>query len=295
VGVQYQTCSNGVWGASTSCAAGTCQPYTNGDGRPARVCGVCVPGTHRCTDSMGNAGTAYVQTCDSTGQWATPTICNVGACGASGADFGCLAQCIPNKKFCSGAAATGPGLTIAGTASESLCPANGLTAGVVPTACTGGQTCRKDDGGNTLGCTLCVGGKNEFGLQDTRCSDAAGANPGTAAVQSCATDGMSWVTPPGTICPGGTTCKGASNNIPIPTYTPGTYCHELAPGIAATDSNIKTFFGIASGCGALGGGPNTAPMLCLLQNGGAVPDCCGPNWCRSDPPPPSPTPALCSP
>jgi hypothetical protein len=294
VGVQYQTCSSGVWGASQSCSAGSCQPFTNGDGRPARVCGVCVPGTHRCTDVNGMPGTAYVQTCDSTGQWTTPAVCSVGACGTTGTDFGCIAQCVPNKKFCSGVAKTGAGMTIAGTASESLCPATGLTTGVVPTACTGEATCRKDEGGNPLGCTLCVGTKNEFGLQDTRCSDAAGANPGTAAVQSCAADGMSWVTPPTTICPAMTTCKGASNNIPIPTVL-GPYCHTINLGagpVPSTDSNIKAAG--FSGCSALGGGPANAPMSCPLANGGSVGDCCGPNWCRADSSA-TPTPALCSP
>jgi hypothetical protein len=280
-----QACATGgVWASTTTACtpngtAQTCFDFKTTSGRPNAVCGVCAPGTHQCVDAGGVAGAGplpNIETCDATGAWGASTACTVGACDTTTGDGACIADCVPSVTLlCSGVVAAVPGTPYHGSTRQSTCNAQGRFN--ASTACAAGSICRKDAAGNSLGCVVCVGGQNEAGLSDTRCSNTAGTAIGTAAVQSCTAG--AWAAPP-TTCAAPTTCHQAVNTAP-PTPACGA-CANFPFISPCTDSTLA---GFGASCAGVGEG---APMSC-----GTTPDCCG-NDCALDPAT-IPQPAACGP
>jgi hypothetical protein len=257
----YETCVNGLWSGATDCTAPSlCFDYTTGFGRPARVCGVCVPGTHRCTDASGapgNSGPA-IETCDGTGRWSAQVACTVGACATiSNNDAACLAQCVPGSTVCLGAFAGGIGAN-PGTQASGTCTA----AGLLPTApacpggagcCGGTTTCRRAGTGVAIGCVDCVGtavvGGNESGITDTRCTTATGAVPGNAATEVC-TATNTWPAA-ANVCPTNTSCVPPTQQTCRNCF--GNTCTESWV-LSQTGQTCQQFFGAPAGtCGVTQG------------------------------------------
>jgi len=289
VATSFQTCVNGLWSAkSMTCSTGTCQQFADSAGAPRTVCGVCVPGMHRCTNGTGTAvasGTD-IETCDMTGQWGTHAACTLGSClqiNPNG-DSACVAQCIPGAILCAGAQkvpVSNP--QHPGSLAQVTCTANGTIpaaptaaqcAGATPPAscCPGTTSCRKGPGGqpvqstNTLAaCVECVGdmiaGGNEVGLVDTRC-------PSGTTIEQCQSNNT-WPTVP-TMCGTAMSCMPESGNLqPSCGDCPG------IPGTAPCDETTQGFgFCAAQGLGS--------PVPC-----GASADCCA-SACGV-----RPTPAFC--
>jgi hypothetical protein len=261
----YQTCVNGRWSSTpTNCAANKCLQYNDPTTNGLRtVCGVCVPGTHRCTDNMGVVGgTTDIETCDPTGAWGAHTACAAGSCQFNGvSDFACLAQCVPGSTVCVGTAPVpAPNALHPGTIAAVVCNQNGTLppvplagdcAGASPPAscCLAGTSCRKSVNGQPIGmgtasCVQCVGpsvnGGNEYGLVDTMCP--------TATSESVCTANNTW---PATA----TTCTTSCT-----TETNGGTCFTCF-GTAPTACSNSAF--MAHGLGTCG----TSPC-------GGTPDCC---------------------
>jgi hypothetical protein len=272
-----QTCgANGVWNAATTACGpaanmAVCFNYTGTNGRPAAMCGACQPGTDRCVNGGGTEVPTgpNIELCGATGQWGASVACTVGVCNEFAAPplAACMADCIPNQKLCIGMPKMQQmmsGLVIDGTDMMATCPMNGMmpTSG---TTCTGLTSCRKDQAGNALGCVTCVGGTNENGITDTRCSNMAGTGPGNAAVQVCNSSNM-WATP--TQCAAPNMCQDPSPQL----ARVSPYCHEcFGLGQACTDSLLQGFgYSCASFVG-FGG-----PVTCAGFNAGdpSVTDCC---------------------
>lgn len=271
-GISYQQCNAGTWGAPQTCATGTCYGYTSTLGRPARLCNaVCNPGTHRCSDAGGSAGTTHVQTCDAAGQWGAAAACAFGTCQASNSDFICLAQCIPGSTVCMGSAATGVG-QFAGTDSSGICTAEGRLP--APTACDGTKVCRKNYSGIPLGCLECVGtnhGGNAVGQADSRCTDPSGAPGGVAAFEYCQANDT-WPAAP-VQCPGATTCTlttSSCGNCSLYNTTTGTNQFGVC-----SESRARSISGNAYGCSIYGFG---SPTSC-----GLAADCCS-SYCSGSGP-----------
>jgi hypothetical protein len=284
----YEICNNASWSAPVECPAGDgsinrCLGYTNPKSRPATVCGVCVPGSHKCTSYSGTVTNDGIQTCGADGQWGAAAACTVGLCAYASGDYECLAQCIPGSTVCTGYAATPTGGGVpSGTTSFVTCS----QTGTIPAApdcvtypgatgcCAAGTTsCRKSATGASLGCVQCVGssvvGGNEYGNVDGRCT-AANGGVGAAAVETC-TATNTWPTGPQDTCPAGTTCQST-----VPRYCSGgcgfyyypdggisTY-HYVSP---CTESGIRAATGGAWGC--VNYSSNYPPGPC-----GVTPDCC---------------------
>jgi hypothetical protein len=290
-GTAVNTCdSNGTWStSSTSCALDggvgvQCFNSTSAAGRPLAVCGVCQPGTHRCVNTAGtpDAGAFSlpdIETCGSNAQWGGTTPCTVGQCVAvSPTDAACLMECVPNVTLkCVGVASSIPGTPYSGTNQQELCDARGFFG--ANTFCAAGTACRTDSAGNSYGCVTCVSGKNEAGLTDTRCANAAGTAAGTDAVQTCVSGAWSTLTQCTSV---GLVCQMAMGTTPA---SPSCHACRFAPAgppngpDQCSESNLAPL-----DCVSLGEG---APIAC-----GGTPDCCT-NDCFVDPSQ-APSPASCS-
>lgn len=277
--ISYQTCDNGRWSSTTTaCANDRCVQYTDPATNGARtVCGVCAPGTRRCTDSGGVAGgVTDIETCNATGQWGANSACTVGQCTPSGSTASCIAQCVPGSTVCVGTAkATPPDPLHPGTIAEVTCSQTG-TLGTIPTAtdcasatpptacCAANTSCRKGPNGQPVGtgaaaCVQCVGpniaGGNELGLVDSYCTDtthlevctATNTWPAatTACTNSCQQEGL------------GGTCLT---------------CFSTAPTVCSNSAFMSHGFG-----------------TCTISACGATSDCCS-GYCSLSGPP---APAVC--
>jgi hypothetical protein len=266
-GASLQSCTaQGRWSVQTEqCEqdGGTnvvCREYEHLEsGRIRAICGECAPGQTRCA-------TAQLETCGADGHWGAPQTCVASHCVAGA----CVADCLPGKKVCAGAAAGGTAPVSFGTTQESTCTADGRIG--APAACTAGTSCRKDKAGNAHGCVTCVGGQNEAGQTDTRCQ------PGNPVVEVCNPDSSGWGNP--TTCMNGLVCFAPQSPTAGPTCGA---CSVFDPGDAnpCTPGNIDAVFPIGLDCSSISAG---APMSC-----GATPDCCS-NFCTI---PPDPLPARC--
>jgi hypothetical protein len=300
-----QSCVSGVWSAATTpCQTDggvgvvECLDSTDPDsGLHHAFCGVCTPGTHRCTNATGgvDAGATFpfIETCGADGAWHSPVACTIGLCkGAEGA-ASCRVDCVPGKTVCVGAPFNLdlPAPQLFGTPAALTCNPNG-TLPAAPNCAgnpnligcckpVGGQltTCRTDVAGNVLGCVQCVGStENEGGLIDTRCTDVSGAQQSSindsggcgdvdhVALEVCKSDNT-WGPP--TQCQATLTCLDAFN---IPN---GNACAPCANGESGTDPCTD------DGLQSLGFSGCTDPLL----NAGAgygVPSSCDttPNCCH---------------
>jgi hypothetical protein len=296
--IHVQTCMNGLWGSLTACSgANTCELYDDAtSGRPRAVCGICVPGSHRCTNSSGTPTTpgTHIEVCSADGlMWGTQTACAVGQCRPNGNDFACVADCIPGAQFCVGGAPASPSNPQhPGQIAVVICTAGG-TIPAAPTCpagagcCPSGTSCRQGPGmfgspvvsGNTpAACVECVGpmitGGNENGLVDTKC--VAG---GTGSLQVCQNNNT-W----GASMSCTTSCAPEVGNI-VPEV-----CGSFG-GTPFSDSTIAALVGPGSDCTTVT--PNgSAPC-------GGVADCCQ-VACTTDPAsgfplgaPVTPVPAHC--
>jgi hypothetical protein len=277
--VSYQTCVNGRWSSTTStCATNKCVQYTDpATGGSRTVCGVCAPGSHRCTDNTGTpGGVTDIETCDGTGNWGTHTACNVGQCTPSGGDAFCGAQCVPGTTLCVGTAPVAPSVPAhPGTIAAVVCTAGGLipavplatdcSGGTPPASCcAAGTSCRKGPSGQAVGtgvaaCVQCVGGNiaggNEIGLVDSMCTDATHdevcgtdnkwpASP-TACTTSCVPEAV------------GGTCVNCFGTAPFACSASAFVAHGLAPcGTAACGSTSDCCVGDCAGTGT------PAPAVC---------------------------------
>jgi hypothetical protein len=291
----YQTCVNGLWSSTnTACPSVQCfdsvDPTTMG---PRAICGVCAPGTHRCTNSSGVAGPTGtdIEICSAAGQWSAHLACSVGQCQPSAilmsTDPACIAECVPNAPVCvGGAPAAPPNPLHPGQVAVVTCSSTGLLpaaptamqcAGTPPPAgcCPSGTTCRTGPSGtpvqstNTMAaCVVCVGpmitGGNEAGLVDTLCTTAGMSS----SLQTCQNNNT-WGTPSG--CQ--STCVSEAGAIGTPT------CADCGGG-PCSNSFLITITG--QGCSANGLGN---PQAC-----GGVTDCCA---ITCSPAPPPPTPGFC--
>jgi hypothetical protein len=268
--VNYQTCVNGRWsGTTTACASNKCIQYADATtSAPRTVCGLCAPGSHRCTDNMGNAMAtgSDIETCDSTGAWGAHAGCAAGSCAPSGLDAACFAQCVPGATVCVGTAPVGaPNPLHPGTIAQVVCTAQGTLPAVPlaadctggtppPSCCVAGTSCRKGPSGQPVGtgsaaCVACVGsalaGGNELGLVDSMC-------PTATTIEACQADNT-WAA--ATACSPGPTCV---------TETAGGTCGTFCPGGTCSQSNLASH---GTSCQNLFGNPSVTPC-------GAVGDCC---------------------
>jgi hypothetical protein len=224
-GTTYQTCTNGIWGAPTNCATGTCYSYTSATtGLSAKLCNaVCSPGTHRCSNTDGDAGAGNdhkaIETCSAAGQWSAAAACTIGVCQSSGNDAACVAECVPGAKVC-----------LNGNTEDGACTAAGLypSSG---TACGTGKTCRTTNANVVVGCVECLGATHG-GTPDSRCVDSANSNAvvttGGTGTEICQNDDT-WPAN-GTDCPASTTCSTQSTqDVCFQTMCPS-YCCFGPPG-----------------------------------------------------------------
>lgn len=279
----YQTCTNNhTWsGTTTSCPNnGTdhcvqfTDPSTNGQ---RAICGVCVPGSHRCTDVNGNPNGSPptdIQSCDTTGHYAAYAACSVGQCQYSNGDYACEAQCVPGSTVCMGAT-TAPNPEHPGTTAYGMCTANGLlpTSG---TNCPSNTACRKGPSGQPVGnganaCVTCVGpniqGGNEIGLVDSYCTSST-------QLETCTASNV-WSTP--TTCPTSSALNGQCKQE-------SPYLYEYCNGYAYCHQSFLNSIGYSGGCLQYWGYP--------AENIGGSPDCCGSSYCAQVGPY-SPNPAAC--
>jgi hypothetical protein len=258
---------------------------------------VCIPGSHQCNGDQ-------IETCGAGGTWGADTDCAAGVCQYTNNDATCIAQCIPGKKLCLGSNVTVPDVGITATDSEGTCTATGTYP--TPTTCGAGTYCRRgpsaeagqnfsgDPGdGTPLGCVVCVGGQNEFGLRDTKCGDDAGTGTGNF-LTTCLANSSGWDGANNVQCTGNTpTCNGPSLDT-APPSTSGVYCHGVFIFDPVTETSLDNYCAVA-GCGpkppggycAFVGPGGSGP--CPTSDGGSVPDCCN-GQCYADP---SPGPAYC--
>jgi len=278
----YQTCVNGRWSSTTApCTANRCIQYSDpASNGPRTVCGVCAPGSHRCTDATGApGGVTDIETCDATGQYGAHAACTVGQCQSTGLDAACIAACQPGAQVCVGAAPTAPSVPAhPGTLAVVTCNPNGTLppapaatdcSGATPPAscCPTGTSCRKGPNGQPVtsgntpaACVQCVGpnvaGGNELGLVDTMCTDATHQ-------EVCGSDNKWPATP--TLCT--TTCQPEN-----PGGTCSTFCFGTPP------------FGCTASAFAAHG------TSCTGVPCGGTPDCCA-GFCSSSTG--TPSPAVC--
>jgi Concanavalin A-like lectin/glucanases superfamily len=195
-----QSCDNGVWGPPQNCAldaggGSQCWDFFGGSGQRQAVCGPCMPGGHRCVG-------AALETCSADGQtWSAGVACTGSTCRDSGGGVAaCQADCLPGSLVCAGNPAASPAPQDQGTDAAVTCTGTGtipVPSCPGPDCCAVGTSCRTDESGNALGCVVCVGGQNEVGLTDTRCSNTAGTSEQDAgpAVQVCNATSNGWLTP----------------------------------------------------------------------------------------------------
>ena len=268
----YEGCdANHRWSSTvTQCpASGTdaCVQYTDpASGSTKTLCGVCAPGTHRCTDSGGVVGGAnpntFIEACDSTGHWASPGQCSQGQCQSISPDPACVMQCTPNATLCLGSAPASPSNPIhPGLDHWGTCDANGNVPTTGGTACGAGTSCRKHSSGQAVGvgalaCVQCVGSDNEVGLTDTLCVTSASPN----SIETC-TSGNTWssATPCSATAPYTGICK-PEGNVP-----------SCGPYLDCTNSAAEYYYGLT--CQTDWGVP-AGPY-------GSAPDCCLISYCES--------------
>jgi hypothetical protein len=256
----YQACANGLWSAPVECGdagGGICFGFSGPTGRPSRVCGVCAPGTHRCSGIDGVDGgrtDAAVQTCDASGQWGPSAVCMVGSCTTSAnGDAACLAQCVPGTTVCVGLSKPSGIPSIAGTSATGTCTPEGFLP--LWSDCPGTQACRKASSGAAIGCVACVGpdvvGGNEQAQVDARCTTS---DAGVAGVERCQS-GNTYAGANDGACPASTSCT---------TSTVARQCGScLGGGLPCSNANLQTY---GYTCQTYGVG---VPVAC-----GSTPDCC---------------------
>jgi len=288
----YQVCgADKRWGAVTACPGDNyCFGYANAAGRPRKSCGECLPGVVRCSDDQGNSannGAGYVQTCGAGGEYGAPVACAVGSCSYSNDSASCVADCFPGSTVCIGDGKAVAGSVYGGSEESGTCTAEGrMPAGGTGTLCAGDAVCRWSSAGVAIGCTVCIGTTNEFGLPDTRCSDETGA-PGGNHVQTCLADGTGWNT--AVLACGGDNgvCYDPTTNISPPVvFFQGAYCHGDYGFPEITEQQLMSFnwnCNIAS--------QGSFPMSCGSLLSGTVSDCCS-DYCYADEAPRS---AFCGP
>jgi hypothetical protein len=288
VGGSFQTCTNGLWGAATECAMGTsCFDTVGTNGLPSHACGDCLAGTHKC-----GATSADIETCGTDGTWGPDTACTVGACIALVSDAACIGQCFPGKTVCIGATVTVPDVGVSATDTQATCSATGSIP-TTGTACTTGSYCRNGPAagtvaGNSLGCVVCVGTQNEYGLPDTRCENVGDTASGEY-VEQCLADNSGWDITNHVMCSGDNpTCQPATTGTTLSTAVP--VCQLISFGtvgnLPVTQSNLEQFAQLS--CAAIGGDTTTP---CALASGGGVPDCCS-SYCTASAA--VPAPAYCN-
>lgn len=290
-GTTYQVCgTNKRWGAVAACAGSNfCFNTQSATGQPRKVCGVCEPGSVRCSDSEGTSagnGAAYVQTCQADGSYAAPVACTVGSCNNDGTDASCQAECFPGTSVCIGGVVGVIGSVYEGTAEVGTCSASAKRP--LPgtgTACDGGKFCRIGAGGGALGCTVCIGTANNFGLPDTRCASDA-VTPSISTVQSCLPDGSAWNTAVLACGGGNPTCYNPSTTVSPPTVL-GSYCHSGYGFDELTQSATSSIPGRSCGWYI----DDNSTSSCPSRHGGTVGDCCA-SYCYADD---APTSAFCGP
>jgi hypothetical protein len=176
----------------------------------------------------------------------------------------CVAECVPNSTVCMGITSTGVG-EYPGTNAYGTCGADGKIP-AASTACPGVTVCRKNYQGIAVGCMECLGpnhGGNANGQADSRCTDNAGAVPGTTAYESCQANDT-WPAAP-TVCPvASPTCT--VNAIQCNTCT--LYDTTLGYYVSGpcTETRARAISNNVYGCSAEGRG---TPTLC-----GGSSDCC---------------------
>jgi len=182
----YRTCENGKWSTTTeSCEDGlACSLAPDG----GVLCGAeCAPGEFECT------GDVEYRICGDDGQWGEEESCETGLCEDNGVKLSCEMECIPGTLLCSSGD---------GSASVIECENTGRWGD--PVACDGGETCRIDGNGVTLGCVECVGpdtgGNQGWGLADSRCD--------TLQIQTCNASNQ-WAA--ATDCPGDNVCTSSTS------------------------------------------------------------------------------------
>jgi hypothetical protein len=266
----YQICtSNHTWSSTvTNCPVnGTdaCVSFTDpasGGGRT--LCGVCAPGTHRCTDTAGVSGATGtdIETCDTTGHWGPHGACSVGGCQYQGGDYACAAACFPGSTVCMGAApVTAPNPTHPGTVNWGMCDTNGNLPTNGGTACTSGTSCRRGPDGQPVGvgaaaCVTCVGSDipqgNESGDVDGFCTTGTTLETCTSTNQWSAA----------AACPNTAPAYGSCKQE-------GTaYCN----GYYACTNSYLTSIGYTNGCASYWGTGFSA--------WGGTPDCCAVSYCQ---------------
>jgi hypothetical protein len=114
--------------------------------------------------------------CDDDGDWGDGEDCDVGICSTLGGpvgtrDAGCILECIPGAKVCTGAVIAASDGVSTGYAQEAECDDDGLLG--APEDCDDETACRITSIGEHIGCVECLGpevlGGNEWGYEDTRC------------------------------------------------------------------------------------------------------------------------------
>jgi hypothetical protein len=213
-GSEYRSCTGGKWSATvTACpAAGVgvqaCLTTTSTSGARTAVCGAeCMPGARTCVPPTGAGPSTSLRVCGTDAKWSAPQGCVIGSCVGTGtnADY-CASQCVPGDTVCGGSTVAVPGVGVVGTTSTTICSASG-TLPTTYTTCAAGTYCRKDDAGRPLGCVECVGGRNESGYTDTRCTPAA-----PTSFQTCSATNT-WTGAASTSC-NTATCVAATSGVP---------------------------------------------------------------------------------
>jgi MYXO-CTERM domain-containing protein len=287
----------------------TCTPFVTPEGHPSAICNAdCIPGRHRCATATGttdggiqDGGTSSedsIETCAANGTWSTPLACTAGlGCVENAGDAFCQADCLPGTLVCVGATRTIATSPYSGFRAAAKCTTDGRIPTVTctgpspaPECCAAGTFCRTNPAGAVsggvparfaYGCVKCVPSQNEFGLPDTRCSNAAGTARGTVDVQVCTgADPLTadWGAP--TACDNAVDCQDPSTDIFIPTRS-DVYCH------ASSDLNgPETESALESNGGTCDNTPFTgsdygAPISCPGPAGEAITDCCT-AWCGQD-------------
>jgi hypothetical protein len=247
-GTEYRSCVAGRWSTTvTACPAGAvglqaCLTTTSATGLRTAVCGAeCTPGARTCAPPSTPGPSISLRTCGVDAKWTPPQACLVGTCVSTGtnADY-CAAPCVPGDVVCGGSAIAVPGVGVVGYTSSATCSAAG-TLPATYTTCGAGTYCRKDDAGRALGCVECVGGRNELGYTDTRCTPSA-----PTSFQTCSASN-GWAGANSTSCNAGT-CLAAASGVPA-----------SCPG----PNKCATCFGNASGsaCATASAACNTATCI----------------------------------
>lgn len=196
----YYQCDDGYWTTIASCPNGeACRDYPQTpESRREIFCGgVCFPGETACVDDQGDPGGKLLSTCDATGEWGAPVVCESGVCSeddqtATGRAV-CEDECIPGTKGCQGGA-------------EVLCEDEARFG--EPRACASGAACFAGTPSlSRLGCIECMPGDptNPSQIPDSRCSGST--------LEICGPRGT-WNEMSATRCPAGCTGSQSGNTTP---------------------------------------------------------------------------------